>query len=1744
MKEEYISRSKVLTLVNRKKLSAESACAIIQEMEEIEQGETPRAFDGIAITGLSCQFPGAGNSIEFWNNLEEERNFCKAIPQTRWKSTPQMKAALLDTIDEFDPYFFNLSPKEAEFMDPQQRLFLMEAWKAFEDAGYSKKELDGKRCGVFVGCSAGDYGGLLMNSNSFENSFAFTGNTNSILASRISYLLNLKGPAIAIDTACSSSLVAIYLACESINNKDCQLAIAGGVTLYSTSLFHRLTIKCGMLSPDGQCKTFDDSADGFVPGEGVGALVLKPLKQAVSDNDHIYGIIKGYGINQDGKTSGITAPGAPSQAELEYSVYKKFNINPETISYIEAHGTGTKLGDPIEIEALTSCFRRFTGKKQFCAIGSVKTNIGHTIETAGIAGVIKVLLSFRHSTIPASLNYTVPNKNIDFENSPFYVAASLREWKEERKRAAVSAFGFSGTNAHIVLENFTPDKEKTESIPGRYLMAFSARTEKSLQDKLFGFRKWLDYGFDHPVIDIAYTLLLGRSHFKYRKAFIVKDLSQLKKELDMVLNREQQNGRYHFDPVPARQDDGDDELLSEAHTVLDKLKTGSMGGNELSAAFGVLAECFHKGLDPDWNRLFEDEKCHKVSLPAYSFDLEHYWIGTEEKETEPGAPAEQPFQAAGQEYSILEKAWGKSHPVKSLHRKGALLVSAGKQSKRLAETLGRINQDLDILLITHGSHCKRKTRNLYSYNFFDYNQGLEVYSEIETLHLPLLGYIDLTDYGVKAEADYKLPAGKIAFLQKMIASCKSQPLRILQVTSCLQPFQCSNPVLAGAGMLGLYAMLGSEYKQVISKTMDIDSIAREEEISHFIIEEFFHDEEINQVCYRRSKRPLFPFDNERFIPFFRSIFREEKGCVPEPVPNRLIHPDKVYAISGGTGQIGLQLAHILCNLGVKKLILMGKSGLPGQERWPALLNDPACNGSIKDKIKKLSSLAGKGVELFLFSGSLDNEKELASFLDTVDHIDGFFHCAGFVNHTDPAFIKKDIKDMEEVLLPKITGVNNIFKIISKKPFDFFILFSSISSAVPALSRGISDYVMANTYMDCFARFHKSRGLPVYSFNWPPWDGTAMADQAGTLNRSYHFRNLEAKDAFYLMERSLALDNGAVFLPCIVDGHSFHPEFLMSLVPVKRAGRKRNNPVAVHTGSRNTLTMLRKLFSEELKIPGDKLEDDREFEEMGIDSIIVAQLVKKIEDTLSIVINPSILLENTTLKSLSCYIDENRTEKEETVISYDQVFPAKRNGEDAIAVVGIACEFPGAENKDVFWTNLENGVSGISEVPGSRWDISALYSRNYEYGKSISKWGGFIKDIEYFDPAYFKIDEKMAAHIDPLMRKWLEVSVQVLRDGGYDNHSFSGKKLGVFVGSRISKYSDRIPAILPQSVVGWGQNFIATHVSNFLNGKGPSLVVDTACSSSLVAIYLACKSLLNNETEAAIAGGVDMLLDEHIYLTMSAAKVLSPDGRCFTFDERANGFVPGEGCGAVLLKTLSKACRDGDRIYAVIESGAVNNDGSTMGMTTPNPEAQMEVIREALVNKTIDPASISYIETHGTGTMIGDPIELRALFRAFSLSGIKKQSCGVGSVKSNIGHLLSAAGIASFIKVALALYHKKIPPTLNCHRPNPRFNFNDSPFYPVTALIDWQPNGEIRRAGISAFGFGGTNCHIIVREPDKESQTASVKKALPPVQFHKKRYWLNKTGGTVVYSGNKGFPDETKDPLQPAALPDLLKIDFS
>jgi acyl transferase domain-containing protein len=521
----------------------------------------------IAIIGMACRFPGgADNPEQYWQLLRNGVDAVTEIPRERWNADdyydpdPEAKGKmyvresgfLQEPIDQFDPDFFGISPREAKSMDPQQRLLLEVSWEALENAGQLADNLKRSQTGIFIGMSINEYGQLIFSKDLDKiDVYAGTGNGFCFSAGRLSYFLGLHGPSIALDTACSSSLTAIHLACQSLHFNECRLALAGGSQLILMPNYNIWLARAQAFSPDGRCKSFDASADGLGRGEGCGMIVLKRLSDAQADGDKILAVIRGSGINHDGPSSGLTVPNKQAQEDLIKQVLKKANVKPGDISYIEAHGTGTSLGDPIEVRALAAALGQGRSMDNPFLIGSAKSNIAHLESAAGVAGVIKTVLQLQRKEIPANPHFKEPNPNIDWKDCPVKVPAKRTPWLVEsgqKRLAGVSAFGMSGTNAHIILEEAhetvspTAKTENKTTEPAikrpAHLLTLSAKTDQALLDLS---QKHTEFFESHPEIslaDICYTANTKRSCFDHRLAVVAGSLEELRKQLQTFIEGE------------------------------------------------------------------------------------------------------------------------------------------------------------------------------------------------------------------------------------------------------------------------------------------------------------------------------------------------------------------------------------------------------------------------------------------------------------------------------------------------------------------------------------------------------------------------------------------------------------------------------------------------------------------------------------------------------------------------------------------------------------------------------------------------------------------------------------------------------------------------------------------------------------------------------------------------------------------------------------------------------------------------------------------------------------------------------------------------------------------------------------------------------------------------------------------------------------------------------------------------------
>ncbi|WP_151732791.1 non-ribosomal peptide synthetase [Paenibacillus tengchongensis] len=588
----------------------------------------------VAIVGIAGKFPGADNKDIYWSNLVNKKKSIASFPQTRKRDIESFlpegislpNGGFLSEVDKFDASFFRISPNEAVAMDPSQRLFLETAYEAVEDAGYGGSCLSYTDTGVYVGVDhtyKSDYSKALPDGDIHS----LIGSYSSILASRVSYFLNLLGPSVVIDTACSSGLVALQSACRALINNDCKMAIVGGVSLFLLPQFSEMS---GLVSPDYEIRAFDSKANGTVWGEGIAAIVIKPLRAAINDKDYIYAVIKGSSVNNNGTTSGITALSAEAQSRLVLKACQQANINPGVVSYIESHGSGNLLSDAIEIQALSKAYSKATGEKQYCSLGALKPNIGNSVAVSGLASIIKVAMSLDKRQIPPVINFDEPNPHIDMSESPFYISNNLTEWNNggETRYAAVNSYGFSGTNCHIILEQ-APDNQPVlpaNTVDESFLFTLSAKTLVSLAKLLESYIEFLNQNKNLHIANICYTANTGRGHYHYRVAAIVTGKEDLVDKLTFILMNIQNINAGNLDIK--MQDDlyyGFNKNLKGSKAVSVDNPHVHKDATAYRTFLRQLAVKYSNGSAIDWDTVYQ-EKMQKVNLPVYQFDRERYWV--------------------------------------------------------------------------------------------------------------------------------------------------------------------------------------------------------------------------------------------------------------------------------------------------------------------------------------------------------------------------------------------------------------------------------------------------------------------------------------------------------------------------------------------------------------------------------------------------------------------------------------------------------------------------------------------------------------------------------------------------------------------------------------------------------------------------------------------------------------------------------------------------------------------------------------------------------------------------------------------------------------------------------------------------------------------------------------------------------------------------------------------------------------
>ena len=1701
-----------------------------------------RNDDRIAIVGMSGRYPGADDLDQFWHNLVEGRNSIQEIPPERWNvdayydPTPGKPGkvyckwlGLLDGAEYFDPMFFQISPSEAEIMDPQHRLFMQESYRAFQDASYSSAALSNRKCGVYMGIMSSEYSFLLAKGNS--QNVETTGNSFAIGAARIAYHLNLKGPAIPIDTACSSSLVAIHLACQALLNHEIDMGLAGGVSLYLIAESYLGMCRAGMLSRDGQCKTFDNSADGFVPGEGVGTVVLKRLSDAERDGDSIYGVIIGSGINQDGKTNGITAPSVNSQIELLRDTYRRYDIDASSINYVETHGTGTKLGDPIELEALSTVFKEHGGKKNACALGAVKTNLGHISGAAGVAGVHKVLLSLQNKTLAPNVNLKQENALFDFGASPFYVSKASHDWNPavgNKRRAAVSAFGFSGTNAHVVIEEYLP-VARQQAVLQPCIVPLSARTAEQLTVMTQDLLTCLDRsGADISLRDLAYTLQIGRDPMRERCAWVVQSIAELQTQLRQFLSAPGESSVCHRGTASRTQD----AVIPTEEAAELQLRDGA----RQSAA---LAALWVQGAKIEWASFYADglpQRLHR--LPGYPFAKERYWpqplaTGDVAPAIEGPAAVPQTAEAANAETETQAKqstcyapAWRAAALPAQRTAFGSddalLIVDTDDQLfEQIKARLHTASPLKAIILVRLDDDYRQEAADRFT---VDAAQPQHFESLLEALrrqgcmptrviHNANASRLWPNDGRQTAEqAAEALERALHAGIDALFGFCKALAAAGARQAPCalVSFFHAA----AGANtapceaLAAFYRSLALENNRYHGRVLTFEHDGIDPAISVIdtvtaIIDELQTAPQRETGVRYRANGTLTAQRSVRVLAS-QSPERALTGEMP-------LKHGGVYLITGGLGGLGILFARHLAGHYRAKLVLSGRSAL---------------NAAGEKTLEALRALGGDAVYLQADIADADLARDLITGAKAhFGSLNGVLHSAGV--NDDALLIRKDRAQFRRVLAPKVQGTLHLDRLTADEPLDLFVLFSSGAGSFGNV--GQTDYAYANAFMDAFAehregaRARHERFGKTLSIGWPYWQDGGMQLSAADLQRT------EARTGLCALPTDIGIGYWDTLLRSDLSralalyGHpskiaAYCDPSIPTTAPVQTGETQVDSAALLMQAQR----YLCELVHAETKIPAARIDIDERFEAFGFDSIMIGRFNAALEQDLGD-LPKTLMYEYETVGELAGYLSKHAatalvarfaresaampladtgtgtaagTTSDVAAVAMSAAIPLSApTHAEPIAIIGVHASFPQADDPGTLWEHLRSGADLIQLVPENRWNHADFYDADpaqSEHGKIYCRRGGFLEDFDKFDAGFFNIAAAEADIIDPQERRFLQSAWSAIEDAGYTRERLKqrypkGKSadVGVFVGVTTNSYQLLAPEawqrgrMVTPSAMPWS---IANRVSYTLDLQGPSIPVDTACSSSLVAVHLACESLRRSECQLALAGGVNLYLHPAKYQSFCHRRMLAVGDQCRSYGAGDDGFIPGEGVGTLVLKPLRLAERDGDQIYGVIRGSAYDHSGRSSGYATPNPNAQARVIAQALAQADVPARTIGFIEGHGTGTQMGDSLEVAAITQAFAQQTADTGFCALASLKANIGHAESATSIAGIAKILMQFKHRQIAPSIHSKVVNPDIDFARSPCFLQTDLSAWEsPAGVPRRALINAFGAGGVNACAVLEE---------------------------------------------------------------
>lgn len=1134
-------------------------------------------------------------------------------------------------------------------------------------------------------------------------------------------------------------------------------------------------------------------------------------------------------------------------------------------------------------------------------------------------------------------------------------------------------------------------------------------------------------------------------------------------------------------------------------TVVPAIRHALMRIDDTAFLLKSLGQLWLAGVQPDWRGFWSHDRRRRVSLPTYPFEHQRYWL-------EPGTQfyfGSEGTAATGKKPDIAdwfyEPVWSESHlgatPAAAERPCVVIFADGFGIGRALGEHLA---ERADVFLVEPGSAFGRispRAFTIASTSEPDYQELIAAIracgmTPTTVVHLWTIGDIERPADDIQELGFYSL----LRIARALGANRITTPVQLLVVSNGLHAVEDEPLVPAKATMLGPCRVIPQEYPQVTCRSVDVrpgGEPHRDRTLLSALAAETLSPSSEFDVCLRGAQR-------------LSRAFRPLK--VESPTPERdAIRTGGVYLITGGMGGVGLVLADYLTAHYGARVALIGRTPLPQRVRWDEWLAMHPEGDRTSRVLATLQSLEARGAEVLVLEADAGDEpsmaRAIAAAYQQFGAIDGVIHAAGVTSEDSyRAIAELDRDAAERHFRPKVHGVVVLERVMREYRPEFCLVFSSLAAVLGGIT--LAAYSAANAFLDSFvarATGGRTRWLVV---NWDTWKAHAQQPEgsryhsAGATVAQFTMTPAEGVEAF---RRAVSAREYRHLVHSTADLSARLDQWVRRVA--LRAGEPRRIAQAPRLYSRPNLATtyeaargateqrISRIWQQLLGIENIGVRDN--YFDLGGNSLLALQLTADLQQEFGLQLSPVTIFEAPTIADLARLLDAGREMTGQPYALKERVErrvrPRAGSADPRIAVIGMAGRFPGARNLAEFWAHLRDGVESLTRISDDDLRAAGIERETFA-DPAYVRVRPLLEDIDLFDAAFFGYSPREAAIMDPQHRLFLETAWQTLEDAGYDPLQYDGT-IGVFGGSNFSSYLLNVLGDGPDDGVdtvdaglGNDRDSLTTKVSYKLNLKGPSFALQTFCSTSLVAVHLAAQSLRNNECDMALAGGVNIRIPQRVGYRFEEGGQESPDGHTRTFDAKARGTVFGDGVGMVLLKRFEDALADGDCIRAVIRGSAINNDGSVkVSYTAPSVEGQAEVVAVALADAAVDASTIDYVEAHGTATELGDPIEVAALTKAFRLSTDAKGYCALGSLKTNVGHLDRAAGVAGLIKTVLAIEHGAIPPTLHFDSPNPKIDLENSPFVVNTRLREWPSSGRPRRAGVSSLGVGGTNAHVVLEE---------------------------------------------------------------